>query len=125
MVELDINRISQNAPYSVERIASGEYAFVTAYNVEYIVCFELDDILLKNEAYQFSIINKNGGKSPLDSNLRRTIMAIIYEFFLATIPQFFISARLATADKGCAADFLNLGITLRHVKPILPYFPPT
>lgn len=37
--------------------------------------------MLKNEAYQFSIINKNGLKSPLDSKLRNTIMAVIYEFF--------------------------------------------
>lgn len=48
--------------------------------MEYVVSFEADDILLRNEAYQFSIINRNRKKSPLDGKLRRTITAIIYEF---------------------------------------------
>lgn len=69
------------SPYKVEQVSEGEFAFKTDYNVEYVVCFELDDILLKNETYQFSIINRNSKKSPLDNKLRKTIITIIYEFF--------------------------------------------
>jgi len=62
MVELDVFKINESSPYKVEQVAEGEFAFKTDYNVEYVVCFELDDILLKNETYQFSIINRNSKK---------------------------------------------------------------
>lgn len=81
MVELDIEKINRESPYLVERVSDGEFSFVTDYGIEYIICFEPDDILLRNEAYQFSIVNKNGLKSPLDRKLRNTIMSVIYEFF--------------------------------------------
>lgn len=81
MVNLNVDRINANSPYKVRLNVDGVILFETEYDVEYAIFFDLDDILLKNETYQFSIINRNGKKSPQDRKLRETIASVIYNFF--------------------------------------------
>lgn len=83
MNALSLERINAIAPYQV--YSNGNiysYLFVTDVGAEYSIDFVFDDsIVTQQEAYQFVIANLNNTKSPRDSKLRDTIMAIVEEFF--------------------------------------------
>lgn len=84
MVSILPERINKTAPYKVERGKDERTVkFTTDFNVTYVVGFEYTDILLCAETYEFAITNFNHKKSPRDSKLRDTIMAIVLDFFLS------------------------------------------
>ena len=53
----------------------------TDYDVHYLVGFEYDDSSFDFATYQLVIINTNNKKSPRDSKVKDTIIAIIEDFF--------------------------------------------
>ena len=57
------------------------FRFVTDFGVTYYVSFLEDELILSDESYQFIIANTNNRKSPRDSKIKQTVMAIVYEFF--------------------------------------------
>ncbi len=82
MVKLSIDAINSNSPYKVSLSkADGFFQFTTDYGIRYTVGFEQANELLKYETYQFLIINVNNQKSPRDEKLKKTILAVIKEFF--------------------------------------------
>ena len=84
MNSLSCNLINATAPYRVEHGPSiHSYRFTTDYGVGYSIDFVEDDLFISNETFQFIIANLNNRKSPRDSKLRDTILAIIEEFFRA------------------------------------------
>lgn len=81
MNQLDIARINETAPYEVfksERF--NYYGFITDASVLLYVGFDEDD-LLTSPSYQLVLLNGNNRPSPLDPNVRQTIIEIIREFF--------------------------------------------
>lgn len=58
-----------------------DFYFTTDYGVDYKICFLDSDLLMSDEAYELVIANVNNIKSPRDNKLRRTVMAVVYEFF--------------------------------------------
>lgn len=83
MKTLSLEKINTTAPYRVYNNGHiYSYLFVTDAGAEYSIDFVFDDsIVTRQEAYQFVIANLNNTKSPRDSKLRDTIMAIVEEFF--------------------------------------------
>ncbi len=82
MNELSLQSINTVSPYEVAMVASpNTYRFVTDYGVDIAVSFDLDDLLEQSEAYMFNINNANRQKSPRDTKVRDTIIAIIDNFF--------------------------------------------
>lgn len=82
MVTLDIENINSSSPYRVTKNdATGFYVFATRFGVQYGIRFDSDDLLGIDGVYQFIIANLNNKKSPSDSDLRATIVAIVMEFF--------------------------------------------
>lgn len=82
MVNLSVNKINAVSPYKVEPIRnSGCVVFKTDFGVEYIVGFDLTEVLVCAETYQFYITNVNNRKSLSDPKLRETIIAVISDFF--------------------------------------------
>lgn len=81
---LNIEAIQEKAPYIVTKVADEMHvSFFTDYGVQYIAGFDKDDTTMPiTETYQFSIINFNNKKSPLDPKVRETIIAIIENFFM-------------------------------------------
>lgn len=82
MVNLDLDRINSHSPYIVT-VSGGAmcFQFVTDFGVTYNVSFLEDELMLSDESYQFIIANTNNKRSPRDSKMKQTIMAIVYEFF--------------------------------------------
>ena len=84
MNPLSCDQINLSAPYRVENGPFiHAYHFYTDYGVAYSISFIKDDLFISNETVQFIIANLNNRKSPRDTKLRDTIMAIIEEFFRA------------------------------------------
>ena len=82
MRSLSCDRINLTAPYRVEKgTFIHSYCFYTDYGVSYSISFIKDDLFISNETVQFIIANLNNRKSPRDTKLRDTIMAIVEEFF--------------------------------------------
>lgn len=82
MKELDINQINESSPYHVILDdAVHLYKFVSDYGVSFSVAFEKNDLLYSGESYQFALTNYEGAKSPRDSKVRETVLAIVEEFF--------------------------------------------
>lgn len=83
MVELSLEAINSNAPYKVlPGLKKHNYRFVSESNIEFGVSFEEDEtLILSSESYQFGVFNNKGKKSPRDSKVRETIVAIVEEFF--------------------------------------------
>lgn len=83
MNPLSCDQINLSAPYRVENGPFiHAYHFYTDYGVAYSISFIKDDLFISNETVQFIIANLNNRKSPRDTKLRDTIMAIIEEFCL-------------------------------------------
>lgn len=79
---LSLDVINKEAPYKVDwDEITGSYDFVTSYGVQISVDFEEDFLIQSDTSYQLIIGNSNQQKSPRDSKLQRTILAIIEEFF--------------------------------------------
>lgn len=68
MVKLDLGRINRNSPYIVTNSAkSGFVNFVTDAGIVYSVGFDITELIMVTESYQFVITNVNNLKSPRDS----------------------------------------------------------
>ncbi len=83
MNTLRLNIINLHAPYRVWQKAGkpDHYYFVSDNGVEFNIDFRLDYAFVPRGAFEFSITNERHGQSPLDMKLKRTIFAIIEEFF--------------------------------------------
>ena len=81
MNTLSLSSINSNSPYEVRTRGDETYSFITDSSIEIFVSFEKDDILQSGLSYQFGISNPKGSKSPRDSKVRDTILAIVQEFF--------------------------------------------
>lgn len=82
MNTLDIDKINVSTPYRV--IASevqGGCSFITDSGVLYTIYFVEDEMVRSTESYQFVIANINNQKSPRDTKLKDTIVAIVENFF--------------------------------------------
>ena len=83
MTELSLQQINIKAPYQVVCGGSiGMFKFVSDSNVVFGVAFEKDDLLQTCVSYQFAVTNYEGKRSPRDSKVRETIVAIVEEFFI-------------------------------------------
>ena len=79
---LSLDVINANSEYIVRKDdKEGTLSFVTDSSAEIFISFEKDDILQSGLVYQFGISNPKATKSPRDSKVRNTILAIIEEFF--------------------------------------------
>ncbi len=82
MEKLSLDAINANSEYHVKKEDDeGTYSFMTDNMAEIFISFEKDDILQSGIVYQFGISNPQGTKSPRDHKVRKTILAIIEEFF--------------------------------------------
>lgn len=82
-MNLDVDKINEKSPYVVKKIGDGYVSFETDYGVRYYSGFDPDDVSLPDElVYQFAIVNINNKKSPSDPKVRKTIIAIVEDFFL-------------------------------------------
>lgn len=91
MIQLSLSNINEHSPYLVEfDKATGLYKFVSEYGVSFSVAFEENDLLLSGLSYQFALTNYEGKKSPRDSKVRTTVLAIVEEFFSKMKRLFFI-----------------------------------
>lgn len=82
MIELDLIQVNASSPYPVSfDTATHLYKFVSDYGVSFSVAFEKNDLLDNGESYQFALTNYEGAKSPRDHKVRKTVLAIIEEFF--------------------------------------------
>ncbi len=80
--------INANSPYKVKVAqADDTLCLITDFDAEIFVTFERDDILQNGLVYQFGISNPKGVKSPRDSKVRETILAIVEEFFAKNLFQ--------------------------------------
>ena len=79
---LSVESINDNSPYKVQYATNKSFViFKTDYDVHYLVGFEYDDSSFDFATYQLVIINTNNKKSPRDSTVKDTIIAIIEDFF--------------------------------------------
>ena len=79
---LSLDVINANSEYIVRKDdKEGTLSFVTDSSAEIFISFEKDDRLQSGLLSQFGISNPKGTKSPRDSKVRNTILAIIEEFF--------------------------------------------
>ena len=83
-MNLNVDKINAVAPYSVTATKDPNWVmFKTDYGVLYAAGFDRDDTSMpETETYQFTILNGNHKKSPRDSKVRETIVAIIEDFFV-------------------------------------------
>lgn len=80
--KLSIDTINAHSPYEVKIAnANDTLSFITDYGAEIFVTFEKDDLLHEGLVYQFGISNPKGVRSPRDSKVEETILAIVEEFF--------------------------------------------
>ena len=80
---LSIEDINSVAPYKVQPVGDNRviYTFVTDSGVELAIDFMDDDLITSAESYQLVISNVNNKRSPRDSKVQKTILAIVTEFF--------------------------------------------
>lgn len=79
---LDLNHLNLVSPYPLWE-SSDSYNFRTDYGVLYRICFDLNQNIWENGAYEFGIQNENKVPSPNDVKVKQTIKCIIEEFFLS------------------------------------------
>lgn len=79
---LDLNHLNIISPYALWKTGSNgnEYAFHTDYGVQYCICFDVNQSIWENGAYEFGIYNDNGKTSPNDIKVKQTIISVIEEF---------------------------------------------
>lgn len=82
IVPLSLERINAVAPYPVQtRGKAGQHRFVTEGGAVIAVDFLPTDLLTSGTVYELIIVNLNNRKSPRDAKVKKTILAIIEEFF--------------------------------------------
>lgn len=81
MNSLDLNILNIHSPYSVWQVGKQSYGFKTEYGVLYRIVFIDDQTIWQEGAYEFAILNENKKSSPNDKKVKKTIFAIIEEFF--------------------------------------------
>ena len=82
MKNLSLEKINSVSPYRVEfDSTTGLYKFVSDFGVNFGIAFEVNDLLLSGESYQFGLTNYEGKQSPRDPKVRETILATVEEFF--------------------------------------------
>lgn len=82
MIELDLIQVNVSSPYPVSFDAATRlYKFVSDYGVSFSIAFEKNELLDSGESYQFALTNYEGVKSPRDHKVRKTVLAIVEEFF--------------------------------------------
>lgn len=80
MVELNLNHVNAEAPYSVWE-QGGQYLFKTDHLIVYSVSFDEEEMLSRFSGYWLNLSNTSGLKSPNDKKISLTIAAIIKAFF--------------------------------------------
>lgn len=80
MKKLDIKRINADSPYKVTADKKGRLFFVTDFEIEYMVEFDMDSNPYYT-AYLFNLTNLYHKRSPGDKKIPLTIICIIEEFF--------------------------------------------
>lgn len=109
-MKLDVDKINEKSPYFVNSIEDSYVSFQTDYGVKYYAGFDPDDVSLPEEqVWQFAIVNINNKKSPRDSKVRQTIIAIVENFFFRTMRLCFTFAKRETANSRCVTDYLVIG----------------
>lgn len=83
MQELNLNRLNLNSPYTYWPMENNSYGFRTDYGVIYRVGFYENNLIWADDTYEFGINNENHKTSPNDKKVKKTILAIIEEFFLS------------------------------------------
>lgn len=107
---LSLDVINANSEYIVRKDdKEGTLSFVTDSSAEIFISFEKDDILQSGLVYQFGISNPKGTKSPRDSKVRNTILAIIEEFFEKNKAALYISVKLVMVCSRCVAVCSSIG----------------
>ena len=70
MKNLSLEKINSVSPYRVEfDSTTGLYKFVSDFGVNFGIAFEVNDLLLSGESYQFGLTNYEGKQSPRDPQL--------------------------------------------------------
>ena len=83
MNRLDIGRINEIAPYTVyhDEAKADYYLFETDQKIVYAISFSEEFEIGGCMSYQFSIGNENNSHGSMDMKIRKTIIAIIRNFF--------------------------------------------
>lgn len=83
MKALRLEAINQNAPYRVTQDPERLYNFylISDSGIRFDVDFMFNDAVIPSGAYEIGIANKGHKPSPLDPKLKRSVFAIIEEFF--------------------------------------------
>ena len=83
MNRLDIGQINRDAPYEVyhDLAKTDYYLFETNQHIVYAISFSEEFEIGGCMSYQFSISNENGSHGSMDTKIRKTIIAIIENFF--------------------------------------------
>lgn len=120
MVDLNLDRINSHSPYVVTASeGSMSFQFVTDFGVTYNVSFLEDELMLSDESYQFIIANTNNKKSPRDSKMKQTIMAIVYEFFECSNTTLLYICETGDSKQEMRNQRMKFGLILHCVSPIL------
>ena len=81
MMQLSIEQINIRAGYNVRLSPYGEFRFETELGIGYSVSFEEEMPMGGCNTYQFVIRKMDDCKSPHDSKVEQTVLAILDEFF--------------------------------------------
>ena len=83
MNTLSLENINKHAPYGVRHRENDCYSFYfeTDFGLKYTISFMYENSFVQSGAFQFCINVEGAGRSPGDIKLRKTIFAIIEEFF--------------------------------------------
>lgn len=118
MNTLSLKRINDSAPYTVTGgEAIGAFRFFSEKGVHYAVDFVPDELIETGDSYQLIIANLNNVKSPRDTKVRDSILAIVDEFFNKNNPPCCISVKRVMESKVCVAACLNIGSRPIDIKP--------
>lgn len=85
MIYFSLKRILEHAPYDLV-LSGSDFMFQTDLGIHYIVSFGKEDIVLGGcDTYQLIIRKIEETRSPHDSKVEATILAIINEFFRSNL----------------------------------------
>ena len=84
MNNLNLERINENAPYQVIQVGESPCLlyFHTEFEVDYEIVIKSNNVLIPTGAYALDIINIEHQPSPGDPKFKKTLLAIVEEFFL-------------------------------------------
>ena len=81
MNTLSLDTLNKLSPYRVVKSSDNDYWFVTVNGIYYNISFNEEFEIGGCMAFQFGIFNHEHKHAPFDPNIKRTIIAIINEFF--------------------------------------------